>query len=207
MSDAVYREQVLGGETLFDGKIITVERWRIRLPDGREASREIVLHKGGAAVVPVDQHGNVTLVRQHRVAIDEMMLEIPAGKLDYEGEDPFACVQRELTEETGLTAGKWQKLAHVVSTPGFCTERIAIYLATELRQSAPRPDPDEFLNVVRMPLKDAVAQVFQGKITDAKTCLGLLMAQQVLGTPLLAATPEKYYPLRSKGIFPRAQKG
>ncbi|MDD3573294.1 MAG: NUDIX hydrolase [Eubacteriales bacterium] len=207
MSDAAYREQVLGGKTLFDGKIITVEHWQVLLPDGREASREIVLHKGGAAVVPVDQQGCVTLVRQHRVAIDEMMLEIPAGKLDYEGEDPFACVQRELAEETGLVAGKWQKLAHVVSTPCFCTERIALYLATELRQSAPRPDRDEFLNVVRMPLKDAVAQVFQGKIHDAKTCLGLLMAQQVLGAPLLAATPEARYPRQQRGIFPRARKG
>ena len=207
MSDAAYRETVLDGETKFDGQIITVERWRVRLPDGREAAREIVLHKGAAAVVPVDQQGYVTLVRQHRVAIDEMMLEIPAGKLDFEGEDPFACAQRELLEETGLQVGKWQKLAHVVTTPGFCTERIALYLATELRQSAPRPDADEFLGLLRLPLSEAVAQVFQGKITDAKTCLGLLMAQQALGAPLFTATPEARYPRQHQGIWPRAQKG
>lgn len=207
MGDDQLKETFVSGEDIFNGAIMDVQKWVVTLPDGREASREIVLHKGAAAVVPVDQDGMVTLVRQHRVAIDEMMLEIPAGKLDYEGEDPFACVQRELAEETGLVAGKWQKLAHVVSTPGFCTERIALYLATELRQSAPRPDRDEFLNVVRMPLKDAVAQVFQGKIHDAKTCLGLLMAQQVLGAPLLAATPEARYPRQQRGIFPRARKG
>ncbi len=207
MGDMAYKETVISGETLFDGSIMTVEKWRVRLPDGREADREIVLHKGAAAVVPVDAQGYVTLVRQHRVAIDEMMLEIPAGKLDYTGEDPFACAQRELEEETGLVAAKWQKLAHVVTTPGFCTERIALYLATELRQTASHPDADEFLNVLRMPLSEAIAMVNQGKITDAKTCLGLLMAQQALGTPLTALTPGARPRKPQPGIFPRAQKG
>ncbi len=207
MKDAAYKETVLTSETVFDGHIMTVETWQVRLPDGREASREIVLHKGAAAVVPVDYQGYVTLVRQHRVAIDEMLLEIPAGKLDFAGEDPFACARRELEEETGLVAAKWQKLAHVVTTPGFCTERIALYLATELRQASPHPDADEFLNVVKMPLSEAVAWVNQGKITDAKTCLGLLMAQQALAHPLLAAKPEMRLQRPQPGRFPRAQKG
>jgi ADP-ribose pyrophosphatase len=136
-----------------------------------------------------------------------MLLEIPAGKLDFMGEDPFACAQRELEEETGLVAAKWQKLAHVVTTPGFCTERIALYLATQLRQTAARPDADEFLNVVRMPLSEAIAWINQGKITDAKTCLGLLLAQQALGTPLLAASPESRLMRPQPGVYPRAQKG
>lgn len=207
MNDKAYKETVLSGETLFEGAIMTVEKWRVKLPDGREADREIVLHKGAAAVVPVDAQGYVTLVRQHRVAIDEMMLEIPAGKLDYAGEDPFICAQRELEEETGLVAAKWQKLAHVVTTPGFCTERIALYLATELRQTTAHPDADEFLNVLRMPLTDAIAMVNQGKITDAKTCLGLLMTQQALGTPLNALVPTAWPKRPQPGIFPRAQNG
>ncbi|MGI6687332.1 MAG: NUDIX domain-containing protein [Christensenellales bacterium] len=207
MNDKAYKETVLSGETLFEGAIMTVEKWRVKLPDGREADREIVLHKGAAAVVPVDAQGYVTLVRQHRVAIDEMMLEIPAGKLNYAGEDPFICAQRELEEETGLVAAKWQKLAHVVTTPGFCTERIALYLATELRQTTAHPDVDEFLNVLRMPLTDAIAMVNQGKITDAKTCLGLLMAQQTLGTPLNALAPTAWPKRPQPGIFPRAQNG
>lgn len=207
MKDAAYRETVLSSRDVFEGAILKVETWRVRLPNGQEAGREIVLHKGAAAVVPVDHQGSVTLVRQHRVAIDEMLLEIPAGKLDFAGEDPFACAQRELEEETGLVAAKWQKLAHVVTTPGFCTERIALYLATELRQSSPHPDADEFLNIVRMPLSEAIAWVRQGKITDAKTCLGLLMAQQALGAPLLSAMPESRLKAPQPGMFPRARKG
>lgn len=172
------REVVLSSNTVFQGKVVTVETWQVALPDGREAGREIVLHLGAAAVVPVDKRGFVTLVKQHRVAINQMTLEIPAGKLDYPGEDPFACAKRELEEETGLQAAKWIKLAHVVTTPGFCTERIALYLATELTQVQAHADPDEFLRLLHLPLTEAIGMIATGAIIDAKTCLGLLMAQQ-----------------------------
>lgn len=129
----------------------------------------MVRHKGAAAVVPVDDEGNVYLVRQHRVVVDLMTLEIPAGKLDYVGEDPLACAHRELEEETGLRAGKMEKLTHVVTTPGFCTEQIGLYLATELSQHEDHPDPDEFLHVEKMPLSEAVSRVMSGELCDAKT--------------------------------------
>ncbi|HHT07729.1 MAG: NUDIX hydrolase [Christensenellales bacterium] len=177
------REKVLTKQTEFEGKIITVQQWKVALPDGREAGREIVLHNGAAAVVPVDKQNRVTLVRQHRVAIDQVTLEIPAGKLDDPKEDPFLCAKRELEEETGLLAGKWQKMAHVVTTPGFCTERIALYLATDLTQAKAHTDPDEFLSLVKMPLTEAIMMVEKGQIVDAKTCLGLLLAQQILNQP------------------------
>ncbi len=177
------REKVLTKQTKFEGKIITVQQWKVALPDGREAGREIVLHNGAAAVVPVDKQNRVTLVRQHRVAIDQVTLEIPAGKLDDPKEDPFLCAKRELEEETGLLAGKWQKMAHVVTTPGFCTERIALYLATDLTQAKAHTDPDEFLSLVKMPLTEAIMMVEKGQIVDAKTCLGLLLAQQLLNQP------------------------
>lgn len=177
------REKVLTKQTKFEGKIITVQQWKVALPDGREAGREIVLHNGAAAVVPVDKQNRVTLVRQHRVAIDQVTLEIPAGKLDDPKEDPFLCAKRELEEETGLLAGKWQKMAHVVTTPGFCTERIALYLATDLTQAKAHTDPDEFLSLVKMPLTEAIMMVEKGQIVDAKTCLGLLLAQQILNQP------------------------
>ena len=177
------REKVLTKQTEFEGKIITVQQWKVALPDGREAGREIVLHNGAAAVVPVDKQNRVTLVRQHRVAIDQVTLEIPAGKLDDPKEDPFLCAKRELEEETGLLAGKWQKMAHVVTTPGFCTERIALYLATDLTQAKAHTDPDEFLSLVKMPLTEAILMVEKGQIVDAKTCLGLLLAQQILNQP------------------------
>ncbi|HSK68909.1 MAG TPA: NUDIX hydrolase [Candidatus Limnocylindria bacterium] len=198
------RETFLSAETKFEGKVITVEKWRVRLPDGREADREVVHHLGAAAVVPVDARGYVTLVRQHRVAIGRVTLEIPAGKLDFKGEDPFDCARRELEEETGLLANKWQKMAHVVTTPGFCTERIALYLATDLTQAATRPDADEFLRLERMPLSEAVARVMEGDIVDAKTCLGLLLAQKNLfPAAYMPQDASQYAPKRREG-FPKA---
>lgn len=184
MNEQNLRETFISSKTEFTGKIITVEQWRVSLPNGQEAGREIVKHNGAAAVVPVDSRGMVTLVQQHRVAIDRITLEIPAGKLDAPDEDPFLCAKRELEEETGLIAGKWQKMAHVVTTPGFCTERIALYLATELTQAKAHTDPDEFLNLVKMPLNEAVLLVESGQIEDAKTCLALLMAHRALNQPV-----------------------
>ncbi len=202
--DQEIKETFLSAETRYEGRVITVEDWRVRLPDGREAGRDIVLHPGAAAIVPVDARGYVTLVRQHRVAIGKVTLEVPAGKLDFMGEDPFECAKRELEEETGLTARKWQKMAHVVTTPGFCTERIALYLATELTQAPARPDADEFLRLVRMPLFEAVARVMEGEITDAKTCLALLMAQRTLTPAAYMPQDAAQFPLKPREGFPKA---
>jgi len=175
------REEILRKEPLFEGALIRVERWQVRLPDGSSAQREVVAHPGAAAVVAVDAFGLVTLVRQHRPVVDELTLEIPAGKLDHPREDPLACARRELLEETGLAAAHWQLLAAVHTTPGFCNERISLYLATGLTQGEARPDADEFLRVERMPLKEAVGRVLGGELCDGKTALGLLMADRILG--------------------------
>ena len=188
MGDEQLKEVYLSREDIYDGAIIKVEKWQVALPDGRTAVREIVKHKGAAAIVPVDDKGYVTLVRQHRVAIDEFTWEIPAGKLDDAAEDPFDCARRELEEETGLRAEHWQKLNHVVTTPGFCTEKIALYLATGLSRHEAHPDADEFLNLMSIPLQEAVNYVMTGEITDAKTCLGLLMAEKVLSQARFAPT-------------------
>lgn len=167
-------------KTVFDGALIHVDHMQVTLPDGREALREIVVHGGAAAIVPVDGDGNVTLVRQHRVAVDEVMLEIPAGKLDHPGEDPLACAKRELEEETGLAAEHWTLLSPVITTPGFCTERIGLYLATGLSRRKAHLDEDEFLRVVKMPLREAIARVMSGELHDAKSALGLLLAEKHL---------------------------
>lgn len=180
MTDDDLRETYLSGETVYSGKIITVQRWQVSLPDGRTAGREVVVHNGAAAIVPVDAAGNVTLVRQHRVAIDRMTWEIPAGKLDSKTEDPFCAAKRELEEETGLRAEHWQLLSRVDTTPGFCTERIALYLATGLSQHKAHTDEDEFLHLTTMPLSKAVELVMSGELRDGKTALGLLMAQRAL---------------------------
>lgn len=178
--DEELRESFLSSEEIYPGKIIRVEKWQVALPNGETAMREIVKHNGASAVVPVDELGQVTLVRQHRAAIDKCTWEIPAGKLDYPGEDPFDAAKRELEEETGLQAASWRKLTSVYTTPGFCNERISIYLATGLSQHPSHPDADEFLRVKKIPLSDAVAQCMAGEIQDGKTLVGLLMAQQAL---------------------------
>jgi len=180
MKDEELREKFLSSEDIYPGKIIRVQRWQVELPNGQTALREVVRHNGASAIVPVDDLGRVTLVRQHRVAIDECTWEIPAGKLDTPAEDPFDAAKRELEEETGLQAAHWQKLTSMYTTPGFCNERISIYLATGLSQHPSHPDADEFLRIKKIPLDDAIAQCVSGEIQDGKTLVGLLLARQAL---------------------------
>ncbi len=175
-----YKEIPVSSESIYDGKILHVERWQVRCANDRLAVREVVLHKGAAAVVPVFPDGTTLLVRQHRVAIDQITYEIPAGKLDRAEEDPLECAIRELHEETGLQADSMTHLTTIFTTPGFCTEKIAIYLARGLHEGHTQTDEDEFLSLIRMPLSEAVRRVMQGEFTDAKTVCGLMMAQQYL---------------------------
>ena len=130
--------------------------------------------------MPVFPDGTTVLVRQHRVAVDRVTLEIPAGKLDSAGEDPLVCAERELREETGLSAGRMTFLTRLLTTPGFSSEQISVYLAEELTEGETHPDPDEILRMVRMPLAEAVALVRTGEIRDGKTVCGLLLAKDLL---------------------------
>lgn len=174
------REIPVSSEPIYNGRILDVQRWQVTCPNGNPAAREIVVHKGAAAVVPVYEDGTTLLVRQHRVAVDRVTLEIPAGKLDSVGEDPLDCAVRELEEETGLKAEKMTLLTSLLTTPGFCTEKIGIYLAQGLSQGDTHPDEDEFLGLVRIPLEDAIAMVMRGEIRDSKTICGLMMAREVI---------------------------
>lgn len=174
-------EKVITSREVFRGRLISVEQWEAELYGGKRAMREIVRHVGAAAVVPVDAEGNVTLVRQFRIAMGRVLTEIPAGKKDSPQEDPLLCAKRELSEETGLAARNWRYLTTVDTSPGFLTERIGLYLATELTQGDSHPDEDEFLRIVRLPLEEAVARVMAGELADSKTAVGLLMAWQILG--------------------------
>jgi len=170
------KEVYLREKSIYHGRVFDVSERIVRLPNGKEAKREIVTHKGAAAVVPVDDQGMVTLVRQYRTAHETVMLEIPAGKLDSAAEDPLVCAHRELMEETGLKAERMEPLIRMVPTPGYCTEAVTIYLATGLSAGRAHPDEDEFLSVEQMPLEDAAAMVMRGELEDAKTAIGLLMA-------------------------------
>jgi len=145
-------EKTIHEETIFEGKIITLRKDRVLLPNGEEADREIVEHPGGVAIVALDEDENVYMVRQYRHPFKTILLEIPAGKLNY-GEDPFTCGVRELEEETGLVAGQYDYLGAFMVSPGFCGEKIHIYLARELSKGTMHLDPDEFLEVEKRPLK------------------------------------------------------
>lgn len=180
MRDSELMEIVKERELLYDGKVVHLEKWIVTLPDGREAVREVINHVGAVAVVACDDEGKVYLVRQCRVALGRVMREIPAGKLDAKSEDHLEAAKRELREETGLTAKNWRHLTDVVTSPGFCDETIALYLATGLTQGETHFDDDEFLNIERLPYKDAVKMIYDGVIHDQKSICALLMARPFL---------------------------
>lgn len=176
MEDQKLTEIPLDKQVVYPGRIIRLEHWDVRLPNGDAALREVACHPGAAAVVALDDEGQIVLVRQYRAAVGRLTLEIPAGKLDSPEEDPFACAKRELREETGLTADTWSKLTVLETTPGFCNERIHIYKATGLHQGECDPDEDEFVTTVRIPLPEARELVLNSTFRDGKTALGILMA-------------------------------
>lgn len=160
-------------QLIYRGRVVTLWVKTIRLKDGRPARREIVDHADGAAVVAVDDDGNVVLVRQHRPAVGIDLLELPAGLVD-EGEDPATCAARELEEETGLRAGRLTPLARFYASPGFANETLHIFVATDLEPTTARLEDDEDLEVVRLPLSDALDHLLTTETSDAKTLTGLL---------------------------------
>lgn len=172
-------ETTVDTETIFKGKVFTVEKLKVTLPDGSPAMREVVRHNGGAAIIAVDDDNNAYMVRQYRIATGGEMLEIPAGKVE-PGEDPKECAARELTEETGLTASNVEFLASVYATPGYCSEKLHVYLATGLKAGNPHRDQGEFLNVKVYKLAELRDMVNAGQIKDAKSVIGILMASAKL---------------------------
>ena len=178
--DAMLEEKVISKEEMFRGKLIRVEHWQVKLPNGHTSLREVALHNGAAGVVAVDDEGKVVMVRQHRIAVGRMTWEVPAGKLDSPDEDPLHCAKRELSEETGLEADSWEKLICLETTPGFCTERIHLYLARGLHQGATHPDEDEFVATKREPIGTLVNQIMKGEIRDGKTIVAIMMAAERL---------------------------
>ena len=180
MNDEAIMEKIIGEQSVFEGKLVKVHKLDVTLPSGKPALREVVRHPGASAIVPVDENGMVTMVKQFRAAVGQVLLEIPAGKLDYKGEDRLEAARRELREETGFTAANWVHLTDITTTPGFCDELISIYLATGLTSGQTDPDEDEFLNIEKKPLAELTAMAMRGEIGDSKTLVGLLMAERYL---------------------------
>ncbi len=173
-------ERTVESRTVYQGRIVTLLVDQAELPDGKRAQREVVLHPGGVAILALDRENQVTLVQQYRYPFHQLLLELPAGKLD-EGEDHRLAAARELSEETGLEAGEMTYLGCLLASPGFCTERLHMYLARDLRRSQSHPDEDEFLNVLTMPFEELVRQVMDGTIEDAKTVATTLKVKALLG--------------------------
>ncbi len=174
-------EKKLDTETIYQGRILNLRKDRVRLPDGKESFREVVEHPGAVAVVALDAEKNVYLVRQYRYPVAKALLEIPAGKLD-PGEEPYSCARRELAEEVNLKADKWRLLATFYTTPGFSDEIMYLFMATDLKPHYQEPDTEEFLQVEKLSLKNAIKQALDGTIQDAKSISGLLIVARLLQT-------------------------
>lgn len=173
-------EKTLSSRTAYAGKIVTVKVDQALLPDGTSALREVVEHPGGVCILALEEDGTVPLVRQFRYPLGRVMLELPAGKLEY-GEEPGPAAVRELGEEVGLEPGTLTDLGAIYVSPGFCKEKLHMYLAREVRPVPAHPDEDEFLDVVRMPFGQLAELVMSGQIQDGKTVATVLKTKLLLG--------------------------
>ena len=166
-------EKTVDSREVFKGRIIRVRLDTVRLPNGKESTREVVEHPGGVGILAIDGEGRVLLVRQYRYALGQVLTEIPAGKRE-PGEPPFVTAQRELQEEVGAVAGRWTELGTLIASPGCYGETLYLYMAEELRFGETHPDEDEFLEPLRLPFDEAVRQCMDGTLTDAKTVAAIL---------------------------------
>ena len=174
--------KTISSQKVFDGRVFNVTVDTVR--EGELTyQREVVHHGGSAVIVPVFDDGTVALVRQYRHPVVRYLLEAPAGTLA-DGERPETGAERELQEELGLIAGSMEKLSEFFVSPGFCEEKMWVYLATELIQGQQRLEEDELLEVVRLPISEALEMITSGEIQDAKTIIGLMLAAPRIGAPL-----------------------
>jgi len=170
---------VVSVKHIYQGRVIDLALERVRLPDGSETELEIVHHPGGAAVVVLERDGRVCLLRQFRHAGGGWLWELPAGKIDHK-EPPQNTAIRELEEEAGVCADRWDTLGHLHSSPGVFDEVIHLYLARELEYTRQQLEQDELLEVHWLPLAEALEWARTGRISDAKTLIGLFRAQAML---------------------------
>lgn len=176
MSDEMLRERQTASELIFDGKILHLYRDDIALPDGKPAERELIRHVGAVCVIPITDDGCAVMERQFRYPVNEVLLEIPAGKLDSKAEDHEAAARRELEEETGYHAKELIPLGKFYPACAYCDETIWMYLAKGLERGTRHLDEDEFLDVELIPLTELVRRVLAGEIPDAKTQIAVLKA-------------------------------
>ena len=171
---AYFEETTAKSELIFDGRVLHVYRDEINTPNGGKSLREYCRHNGAVAVVPLTQDGRVVCVRQYRYALGRVVLEIPAGKFDYIGEDHEEAALRELREETGYTTDCLTPIGALSTSPALLTEIIYLYLAENMTPGETEPDEDEFLELVEIPLEELVDMILRGEVEDAKTQAAVL---------------------------------
>ena len=172
--------ELLRSETLLKGRAFAIRRDWMKTPDGRETKFDIIEHGGSVVIIPLDSDGNLLFVRQYRHATGQDLLELPAGTLE-ENEDPDVCAAREIREETGFAAGKLERLGQFYLAPGYSTEFMVVYLATELTHNPLEADADEFLSVERIPVAQAMDMARRGEMPDAKSLAALFLCEPRLG--------------------------
>ncbi|MCD6420619.1 MAG: NUDIX hydrolase [Synergistetes bacterium] len=171
------QEETVRSEVIFSGKILNLRVDEVTLPNGRVTSREIIEHRGAVAVVPV-KRDKIVLVRQYRKAVEEELLEIPAGTIE-KGESPVECARRELVEEVGLYPLELKEVFRFYSSPGFCNEILYLYFCDKFEQRSVQTDEDEFLDIEEIPLLDVSRLLDEGVFKDSKTLIGMLYLKSV----------------------------
>lgn len=173
------QEEVIHSERIFQGRVVNLRVDTVRLPNGRISRREVVEHRGAVAIVPLLDNETVLMIKQFRLAANEVLLEIPAGTLE-PGEPPEECAGRELEEETGYRAGTLRRLFTQYLAPGYSQEILHVFLARDLQRTAQQTEEDETVEVVPMSIHHAVELILSGEIKDAKTIAALLVTHYIL---------------------------
>ncbi len=173
--------EVKSSRVVYTGRVFRLEKDVITLPDGRETTRETIIHGGAAAMIPIDDEGKIIFVRQYRHSARRQVLEIPAGTIE-NGEDPYDCAMREIEEETSYKAGKMTFLFKMFSSIGFCSEVIHIYLAENLIKGEFNMDADEFITIERYTLDESIDLIKKGEICDSKTIAAVFAYKDYIET-------------------------
>lgn len=174
-----YEEKTMKTEKIYEGKILNLRIDTVELPDKKYSKREIVEHPGAVAIVALTEENEIVLVKQYRKAVERVLLEVPAGKLEI-GEEPKETAIRELKEETGFKSNRIEYLLEFYSSPGFSNEKIYLFLADGLVEGEAQPEKDEYIEVTKVKLDDLIDKIFKGEILDSKTIVGAFTVKDYL---------------------------
>lgn len=175
----LYEEKTMKSDKIYDGKILKLKVDTVEMPDKKYSKREIIEHPGAVAMIPITEEGNILLVRQYRKAVEDFLLEIPAGKLEV-NEEPKETATRELKEEIGMDPKKLTYLSEFYSSPGYCDEKIHLFLAEDLEEGDFEKEEGEFLEVVEYSIEELIKMVSMGDIVDSKTIIGIFLAEKII---------------------------